>query len=157
MSQQVIIPKPGEWLIGWYPLKNQIDGQREDAPRNLCCLSVRDLHKEPLHLETIERRPLLQRGRYLMFAWDDDIGETRCFYLCQLTATPGDSREEPTLQIVGFDGDNPDAGMERLGPEFAANVFARAVLAEAVRKLRQRGQAELYRVIAEPDEDEGVA
>jgi len=47
---------------------------------------------EPLHLETIERRPLLQRGRYLMFAWDDDIGETRCFYLCQLTATPGDAQ-----------------------------------------------------------------
>jgi hypothetical protein len=148
MTQQRNVPQPGEWLEGWYPIRNRVDDDGGYAPRHLCCLAIRDLHREPLELETIERRPLTRRGRYLMFAWDEDIAETRCFYLAQLTdGNPGS--KSGTLQIVGFDEDNPNDNLSRIGPEFGPSIFARATLAEACRRLRQQGRSTRFRVAAD--------
>lgn len=142
------IPQPGEWIVGYYPTKNRVDCDSDRVPRHLCCLSIRDLRKHPLALETIERRPFTDRGRYLMFAWDEDCGETRCFYLHQLLPTLQAKAKQASLQVVGFDADNPDAGMEQHGGEFGSTAIQRAALATACRELRQMGKAHLVRVTA---------
>jgi hypothetical protein len=148
MSSERNVPKPGEWIIGWYPTRNVIGDKAGRVPRNLMCLSVRDLHKEPLALSTVERRPLTHRGRFLMFAWDEDIGETRCFYLAQLLPSKDVAPMDSLLQVIGFDDGAPADGLETHGPEFAATAIQRAALATACRELRQRGKEELFRIRA---------
>lgn len=148
------IPRTGEWLIGWYPTKNRDTPEGLTyAPRHLCILSVRDLRKEPLAIETLERRPLLRRGRYLAFAWDEDLGETRCFYLEAMKPRPDAGDDLPPFSIVSFDPDAPAAGLTWIGPEFGPDAESRATLATACRQLRQAGQAESFRVAPADDSD----
>lgn len=142
------VPKVGEWLIGYYPRQNRTDKTYELMERELMCLSIRDLHKDPIHLVSVEKRPLLARGRYLMFAWDETIAETRNFYLNRLVASIEQRLTAPPLQIVAFDPDDPQGWMAGLGPEFGSDTYSRATLATACRKLRLDGSHELYRVRA---------
>lgn len=133
------VPRPGEWLDVLYPAHNRFGLPLEHRRRVIQCLAVRDLRREPLHPESLERRPLLRRGRWLVIGWDDDLGEERAFYLEAMQ----NDLSLPAFQIEWLPEDaDPEDSPERLGPEFAPDAFSREVLADALERLRA---TEFYR------------
>jgi hypothetical protein len=127
------VPAPGEWLEVWYPANNRFGIPLEHRRRVIRVLAVRDLRHEPLHPESVERRPLLRRGRWLVIGWDDELAEERAFYLEAMA----NAASLPAFQIEWLpEGADPDESPERIGPEFAADAFSRAVLSDAIARLR---------------------
>jgi hypothetical protein len=66
--------------------------------RHITVTGVRDLLAQPLTAREFLRRPLLNRGRYLIHALDAAIGQPRRFYL----ATTMDEYRTPPLRLGLF-------------------------------------------------------
>ena len=73
--------RPGDETVIHYPTSTVVESNGIWRPRRIRVLAVRDLVAEPLSVDEYLRRPLVQRSRYLVRAWDYGRRNVRNFYL----------------------------------------------------------------------------
>lgn len=66
----------------YYPRINRVGVDPEWELRTLTIIDRVDLVAHPLPIADYLRRPLVRRGRWLLRAYDHDLGEYRQFYEC---------------------------------------------------------------------------
>ncbi len=122
----------GEIIHFDYPEQNTCDQPPVYKPRSVLVTEIRDMAKSGYHPETIERRPTLNRGRWLITGICLERYERRMFYW----DAARESRRETWLTLGLYDplddGENPEPCI-RVG-KFAPTASQRELLRDAIRK-----------------------
>jgi hypothetical protein len=77
-----MLPEINERIIFHYPETSHLFGRRQAKfrRREIIVRQIRDLVRSPLSVEEFLRRPMIQRGRYLIVGTDVQSGQLRQFY-----------------------------------------------------------------------------
>lgn len=130
-----------------YPESTQVESKTTFRRRRVQIREVRDLISHPLTPEEFLRRPLTQRSRYLLTAFDLDTEQWRQFYL-------GSSKEHAAngrLRIALYEP-GEDKPTKVISRSFEPTRRDRIQLARTIKELREKEHGGLeLRVI--PDEE----
>ena len=112
--------RAGDLISFDYPEWNRLSAPTAWRRRTVRVQTIRDILAQPLAPVTIQRNPLLARGRWLIKCHDLDLDAARCFYWESMR----EYRKETSLQLALFD---PMAGQPEL--LFPSNPFLPTVQA----------------------------
>ncbi|MCM2370931.1 hypothetical protein [Aporhodopirellula aestuarii] len=95
--------EPGSKIDLTYPEKTLVDQLEHCRRRRIRVIKVRDLMAEPLTVAEFLRRPLLNRSRWLITGFDEDIGKPRQFYL----GSSVEFRAPQMLKVALYEPESP--------------------------------------------------
>ncbi|MFG0266403.1 MAG: hypothetical protein ACF8AM_14835 [Rhodopirellula sp. JB055] len=138
--------EPNDEVELTYPESTLVEANTTFRRRRLQIREIRDLIAEPITPEEYLRRPLTQRSRYLLTAYDKDSKSWRQFYVGSSKEFLTDGRLRIALYEKG--GTSPKKIVSR---SFEATRRDRIALARAVKEMQEKDLAGLeLRII--PDE-----
>ena len=121
----------------YYPTRNIVGREPVWQRRRLSNIHRIDLLEHPLPIRDYLRRPLIRRGRWLIRAYDIDLGNFRQFYECGFRHC----FREPLLRI----GERDDNGKLRpVGDHYAATVADRRMMAMVLHRLKSKDGLFVY-------------
>ncbi|WDQ16847.1 hypothetical protein [Rhodopirellula sp. P2] len=138
--------EPNDEVELTYPESTLVEAKTTFRRRRLQIREIRDLIADPITPEEYLRRPLTQRSRYLLTAYDKDSKSWRQFYVGSSKEFLTDGRLRIALYEKG--GTSPKKIVSR---SFEATRRDRIALARAVKEMQQTDLAGLELRIV-PDE-----
>ncbi|KLU07665.1 hypothetical protein RISK_000342 [Rhodopirellula islandica] len=138
--------EPNDEVELTYPESTLVEANTTFRRRRLQIREIRDLITDPITPEEYLRRPLTQRSRYLLTAYDKDSKSWRQFYVGSSKEFLTDGRLRIALYEKG--GTSPQKIVSR---SFEATRRDRIALARAVKEMQEKDLAGLELRIV-PDE-----
>lgn len=141
----------GQVLSFEYPAHNRWGIPLEFREREITVTAVRDLRADPLDVEAVIRDPLRRRGSVLITGIDQDLQESRSFWLESMKFS-GVEFARPAYRLAVFSSEDADDDGELLPDVFQNCPLGATLLTSTIKHFQDSIPANLrIKVIVECD------